>query len=557
MAQLDLFPAQRPPVLRIELDDDEINVDNFAGGGGASTGLELATGKSPTIAINHCAKAIAVHRANHPTTEHYISDVYEVDPVKACRGRKVGLAWFSPDCKHHSKAKGGKPRDQKVRGLAWVAVRWAAKVAPRIIALENVEEFKDWGPLHREHTGECTGHHRLPRPRRTKGAGPRETHGCLTQCRMGKPIESRKGETFAAFVRKLERLGYVVEWRLLRACDYGAPTSRRRLFLQARRDGRPITWPAPTHGPGRARPYRTAAEIIDWTIPCPSIFGRKKPLADATMARIARGVQKFVIDAAQPFIVANNANNVPRSVHDPVPTVTTGNRNYLVTPFLAPVTHQGDLRSHPVTEPVRTITGANRGEIALAVPYLVHRSNGERPGQAPRIYDPQKPLGTIVAQGQKHAICTAFLARHYGDRPTGGWAGGAPLDKPIPTVTTKDHHALVAAMLVRYNGTSDAEPVDRPLGTLTTKDRYGLALVEIDGETYEIVDIGMRMLTPEELFAAQGFPADYQIAPVGPKGKRLTKTDQVKLCGNAVCPPIAAAIARAAMQPPADYQVAA
>jgi DNA (cytosine-5)-methyltransferase 1 len=470
--------TKRPPVLRLHL-GDEIVADNFAGGGGASTGIAAAIGRAPDVAINHDPEAIALHRANHPETEHHVTDVWEVDPRVACKGRPVALAWFSPDCKHHSKAKGGKPRNQKIRALAWVAVRWAAAVKPRVIALENVEEFADWGPL-------------LP---------------------DGKPCPRRKGKTFRAFVRRLERLGYVVEWRLLRACDFGAPTSRRRLFLVARCDGRRVVWPAATHGPGRARAYRTAAECIDWSLPCPSVFDRKKPLADATMRRIARGVQKFVLEAAQPFI--------------------------------APVTHQGDARVHAVTDPLRTITGANRGELALVVPYLVHRSNGERPGQAPRIYDAQRPLGTIVAQGQKHALCTAFLARHYGERATGGWAGGAALDRPIPTITTRDHHALVAALLVRYNGTSNAETLDRPLGTLTCRDRYGLVTVRIDGDDWTIVDIGMRMLTPRELYLAQGFPPDYEIAPIGPKGKPLSKTAQVRMVGNSVSPPMAEAVVRA------------
>ncbi len=486
--QYPIAAIARPPVLRVILGDDEVIVDNFAGGGGASCGLEQATGRSPDIAVNHDPEAIAMHTANHPTTRHYCESVWDVDPVAACGGRPVALAWFSPDCKHHSKAKGGKPRDQKIRGLAWDAVSWAAKVRPRVIILENVEEFKDWGPLYRDHSNGCTGE---VRERRIAGRS-RETIGCRKGCHHGKPIPERKGETFNAFQRRLTRLGYQVEWRLLRASDYGAPTSRRRLFLMARCDGKPNTWPAATHGPGRAKPHRTAAEIIDWSIPCPSIFDRKKPLADATMARIARGVRKFVVDAGAPFIVPSNTNH-------------------------------------------------------LAIPYLVHRSNGERPGQLPRIYDILKPIGTQVAQGQKQALCVAFLARHYGDRPTGGWAGAADLRVPIPTITTRDHHALVAALLVRYNGTGQAEPVDRPIGTLTCKDRYGLVTVTIAGEHYEIVDIGMRMLSADELFAAQGFPPDYKIHIAGPTGKRLSKTAQVRMGGNSVCPPMSKALASHAL----------
>lgn len=502
-AQLVLFPAAapkskrvRPPVLRVHLGDDELVVDNFAGGGGASTGIAAAIGRAPDLAINHDAEAIAMHAANHPETEHRITSVWEVDPIEACKGKPVAIAWFSPDCKHHSKAKGGKPREQKIRGLAWVAVRWARKVKPRVIALENVEEFQDWGPLHKDHSNGCQG-----------------KVTCRKGCHFQRPIKERKGETFRAFCGKLRRLGYVVEHRLLRARDYGDPTSRRRLFLVARSDNRAIVWPEPTHGPARANPYRTMAQCVDWSIPCPSIFDRSKPLAEPTMRRIARGVQKFVLDCAQPFIV--------------------------------PLTHQGERNCDPIHAPLRTITCASRGELALAIPYLVHRSNGERPGQAPRIYDINQPIGTLVAQGQKHALCTAFLARHYGDRPTGGWAGGAPLDQPIPTITTRDHHSLVTAFMVRYNGTGDAESVDQPLGTLTTKDRYGLVTVTIGGEEWVIVDIGMRMLTPRELFLAQGFPATYDITPIGPKGKPLTKTAQVRMVGNSVPPGLAAAITRA------------
>lgn len=529
----------RAPAIRAYL-GDEIVADNFAGGGGASLGIELALGRSPDLAVNHDAEAIAMHAANHPTTRHYRESVWEVDPIEACQGKSCALAWFSPDCKHHSKAKGGKPRDQKIRGLAWVAITWAHRVRPRVIALENVEEFRDWGPLHRAGT------------------------------RAGKPIAARKGETFRAFVRKLERLGYTVEHRLLRACDYGAPTTRRRLFLIARCDGRPIVWPAPTHGKGGEllglKPYRTAAECIDWSIPCPSIFDRDRPLADKTLARIARGIRKFVIEAGRPFVIPVNHGGQGRRdhrVHDvdaPLPTVTGGQRGghaVVVPTIIKTKTHGGGGNdAMGADEPLRTVTASKRGEFAVVAPYLVHRSNGERPGQEPRIYDAQRPLGTIVAQGQKHALCTAFLAKHYG----GGYTGaGVSLDEPTATITTQDHHGLVAAhlvryntklaqvaaFLVRYNGTGDAESVDRPVGVLTTKPRFGLVTVTIDGEEYVIADIGMRMLEPRELFRAQGFHDEYQIAPVGPNGKRLTKTAQIRMCGNSVSPPVAAAIVRA------------
>lgn len=503
----------RPPIIRTW--SDAIIADNFAGGGGASSGIAAALGRDPDIAVNHDPEAIAMHRANHPETRHLIENVWQVDPVKACQGKPVALAWFSPDCKHHSKAKGGKPREQKIRGLAWVAVRWAAAVKPRVIALENVEEFKDWGPLDKD----------------------------------GHPIAARKGQTFRAFVRKLERLGYVVEWRLLRACDYGAPTTRRRLFLVARCDGRRIVWPAPTHGPGRAKPYRTAAECIDWSLPCPSIFDRERPLADKTMARIARGVRKFVLESARPFILPVNHGGEGRN----------------------------DNRVHSIDEPLRTITSHGRGSHAIAVPYLVHRSNGERVGQAPRIYDIQQPLGTIVAQGQKHALVAAFLAKHYGG------VTGQQMELPVGTVTTVDHHSLVAAHLVRYNGDragaervatlaeplrtldtsnrfglvaaflakyygqSDAQDLQLPLGTATTHDRFALVTVRIDGEEYAIVDIGMRMLAPRELARAQGFPDHYVLDPVW-NGKPLTRTAQVRMIGNSVSPYPAAALVRAQLE---------
>jgi DNA (cytosine-5)-methyltransferase 1 len=676
----------RAPVIRTWLGDDEMIADNFAGGGGASTGILAALGRSPDVAINHDPEALAMHAANHPTCDHRVESVWKVDPIAAAAGRPVGLAWFSPDCKHFSKAKGGKPREQRIRGLAWVAVRWAHRVQPRVIVLENVEEFLTWGPLHRQHTHGCTGE---TRERHIAGRS-RETTGCRVTCRLGMPIEGRKGETFRRFASTLEAHGYEVEWRMLRACDFGAPTTRKRLFLIARCDGQPIRWPAVTHAKGGARglvPFRTAAECIDWSIPCPSIFDRARPLADKTNARIARGIRKFVLEAARPFVIPVNHGGVGRRdhrVHDidaPMPTVTGGSRggHAIVTPIMVPATHGDrtdgpDTRSNradeplrtivtrgapfhvvtphlvpvgqlelelqapfvtrtgqtggagayvnavsdPVTtivtkaehllvspilvkakthggggndamspdDPLRTVTASKRGEFAIAVPYLVHRSNGERVGQAPRIYDPAAPLGTVVAQGGKHALCAAFLAKHYG----GGYTGpGVPMDEPAATVTTVDHHALVAAhitkfygtstgadmddplptvtadgwklaqvaaFLVRYNGNGDAEPVGAPIGTLTTKPRFGLVTVMIDGEEYVIVDIGMRMLTPRELFRAQGFADDYQIDPRGPNGKPLTKTAQIRMCGNSVSPPAAEAIIRANFQAIAEERAA-
>ena len=522
--------------------ENEIDVDNFAGGGGASTALELATGRAPAIAINHDPEALAMHAANHPQTEHFCESVWQVDPVAACRGRAVGHAWFSPDCKHFSKSKGGKPRNQKIRGLAWVAVRWAHAVQPRVIFLENVEEFQDWGPLHKEHHAKCCP--------TIKG----EDVICSRKgCQWGKPIKARKGQTFRAFVRKLESYGYTVDWRLVRACDFGAPTTRRRLFLVARCDGQAIRWPEPTHGglPGQA-PVRTAAECIDWTLPCPSIFEPGRDLVAATMRRIARGAHTFVLKSPRPYIVTMRGTE---SSHI-------------------------DSSARGLDEPIRTISAAGTHH-ALVVPYLVHRSNGERPGQAPRIYDPQKPLGCIVAGGLKHAVCAAFLVKHYGGHES--TTGGTSLDKAIDTITAQDHHSLTAAFLVRYNRTGIPQAMDVPAPTLTTRDRLALveselapqpltpaqvagarrvaaflrehgykvdgefATVTVEGAEYVVVDIGMRMLSPPELFKAQGFPDDYVIAPVF-KGKPLTKTAQIRMCGNSVSPPPAIAIVRAQIQ---------
>jgi DNA (cytosine-5)-methyltransferase 1 len=641
--------------VRAFFNNDHIVADNFCGGGGASLGIEMALGRSPDVAVNHDAEAIAMHAVNHPFTKHYTESVWKIDPRKVCGKRRVALCWLSPDCSSHSNAKGGEPRDQKKRCLAWIAVTWAHRVKPDVFALENIVEWLKWGPLHREHTDatclgrECRTHKGkkidVADCNRCKGEGC-----CKRICRRNKPILAREGETFRAWKQKLESLGYVVEWRVLRACDYGAPTKRRRLFLVARRDGQPIVWPEPTHGPRQLadqppsaaaplKPYRTTAECVDWSRHCPSIFDRDNPLADKTLARIARGIHKFVLTAKRPFVVpVNHAGGHGRvhsidepmptitaqcrgshalvvptivrtahgdvtqegkkrgqsshSIEEPLPTITAGGRDFaLVSPVIIKAkTHGGggnDAKS--ADEPLGTITTSKRGEFAVAVPYLIHKSNGERVGQAPRIYDPQEPLGTIVAQGNKHAAVLAFLAKHFG----GGYTGaGSSCDEPLGAITTIDHHALVAAhvvkfqgtsdthltscsssmdepapsitaqgmklaqvaaFLVRYNGTGDAEPVNEPVGALTAKPRFGLVTVTIDGEEYVIVDIGMRMLEPDELYKAQGFPPEYNIAPVverrmaNGKMKRapLTKTAQIRMCGNSVSPPVAAAVIRA------------
>jgi len=508
----------------------ELIVDNFAGGGGASTGIELALGRRVDIAINHDPEAVAMHSANHPETRHYCESVWDVNPREIMQGRPVGLVWLSPDCKHFSKAKGGKPVEKKIRGLAWVALRWAATVQPRVIMLENVEEFTTWGPLIETADGQM------------------------------RPCPKRKGREFNAFRNALRRQGYQVEHRELRACDYGTPTIRKRLFLIARRDGMPIVWPAPTHGDPksdavkhkRLKPWRTAAECIDWSIPCPSIFERTRPLADATLRRIAKGIMRYVVNAAEPFIV--------------------------------PLTHHGADRRNGLEQPMPTVTAAHRGELALVAPVLTEHANAS----SPRSWSPAEPLRTICAQtkGGHHALVTAFLSKFYN---TSNPAAGA--DCPVPTVTAWDHNALVTSNIVKLRGDNVGHPTDEPLHTVsaggthfaearaflikyygadqdprleeplhtvTTKDRFGL--VTVAGEQYEISDIGLRMLAPKELYRAQGFPAGYIIEwGIDATGARfpLTKTAQTRMCGNSVCPPLAAALVRANVPELAARRIAA
>lgn len=521
----------------------EIIVDNFAGGGGASTGIELAIGRNVDIAINHDPAAIAMHKTNHPETEHYCESVWDVDPVKACGGRQVALAWFSPDCKHFSKAKGGKPVEKSIRGLAWVAVRWAKLVRPRVIMLENVEEFKTWGPL------------------------------------LGdKPDPKRKGQTFQRFVHALKRYGYQVEWKELRACDYGAPTIRKRFFLIARCDGQPITWPKPTHGnpallevqTGRLKPWKTAAEIIDWSIECKSIFERKKPLAENTMKRIARGLKKFVIENPEPFIVSIGQTGFTkdrsRSIHKPLNTVVTKQEACLVVPTL--MANQFNNSGGSIKEPVKTILTGNHHY--LIAPTII-QYHGEQSLKDVRGQSLEKPL-MVVDASPRYALVASFLAKHYGGNYTGA---GTDLKDPLHTVTAVDHNALVTshliamyststgseitqpvptvtaygqhigevrAFLVKYYGQGEGQPLTEPLHTITSKDRFGLIMIK--GHPYQIVDIGMRMLSPRELFNAQGFPVDY-IINHDHTGRIYPKTAQVARCGNAVPPPFAEALVKA------------
>lgn len=595
----------------------ELIVDLFAGGGGASLGIRRAVGREPDVAINHDPPAIIMHARNHRGTKHFCKNVWDVPPREATGGRPVGLLWASPDCTHHSRARGGKPRRKEKRDLAWVVLRWAREVHPRFIFLENVTEFETWGPLGED----------------------------------DKPIKAQAGETFLSFVGQLRLLGYRVEWRSLVAADYGDPTTRQRLFLIAHRDNGEIFWPAPTHGPGRGLPWRTAAECIDWDIPCPSIFlspdearaaGVKRPLAEATQRRIAAGFKKFVIENPDPFLLTLTHGGRLEPLRRPLSTVTCAHRGEkaLVTPYLLQTGHQssdaGKVRS--VESGVSTIV--TKAEHCLAAPVLVQTGYGERPGQDPRCLNLEAPIGTLV-NGQKHALASAFLVRYHGERREGEEARVESVEGPLPTQTTEnrfavatafiaknytgvtghgverpigsitsvDHHSLVTAFLSKFYGTSIGADVVNPAPTVTSgggkggghlglvsahvihhrsrsigadvqlpaptvtagwggrlglvaafllkyygegsqwqslkdpmhtvvsKARFGLVTVMIEGEEYAVVDIGMRMLQPEELKLAQGFDADYILTG--------NKSQQVERIGNSVCPGVAEAVVRA------------
>lgn len=675
----------------------EIIVDNFAGGGGASTGIEMATGRSVDIAINHDQNAVAMHTTNHPDTLHYCESVFDIEPRTATAGRPVGLAWFSPDCRHFSKAKGAKPVEKAIRGLAWIVVRWALSVKPRVMMLENVEEFKTWGPL--------LAAELRPDPERAGetfeafcailSGGIAMDHPALAECCEFLDISPDSADA----ARLVNGLGYNVDYRELRACDYGAPTIRKRFFMVMRCDGQPIVWPEKTHADpktpevisGALAPWRTAAECIDWSLECPSIFDRKKPLAENTLKRIARGIQRFVIDSATPFIVKCNhtttkgnydcfrgqaltdplqtitkthgyAVAVPhltkfrtgatgQELNEPVPTITAGtsvrpggNGHALgmvetaLVPFhagnggseyqakprsltqpahtilkesracvVAPVIARqfGASIGHRADEPSATVTAGGGGKSQLVAPTLIQVGYGERPGQSPRVPGLDKPLGTVVAGGGKHAVVAANLVKHFGGNYTGA---GVALDEPTHTVTTTDHHALVTANLmvnntghpggaadmpahtvttgnhhgvvtshlVKLRGTNTGQPTDTPLQTVTSGGTHfgevstSLAvdgydeeraqhvlsflqqycgpeydgLVTIDGIVYRIVDIGMRMLQPHELYRAQGFP-EWYIIDRDYRGIKYAKDKQVARCGNAVPPPFAEALVRA------------
>lgn len=520
----------------------ELFVDNFAGGGGASTGIEMAIGRSVDIAINHDPDAIAMHKANHPASKHYCEDVWQVDPVEACAGNPVALAWFSPDCKHFSRAKGGKPVDKNIRGLAWVAIKWAYTVRPKVLMLENVPEIQTWGPLGKD----------------------------------GKPIKERAGETFMGFIlaltggiptwhpayqemcdalsieptsemaQKLQKgLGYKVQHRTLKSCDYGAPTTRTRFYLIARCDGRPIVWAEPTHAPkdseavkrGLKLPYHTAAECIDWSIPAQSIFERKKPLAENTMRRIARGIQKFVIDNPEPFIVTVNHSGEGfrgQSTDEPLGTITAKNGYGVVAPMLIQYhseTAKDEVRGQELTEPLMTQDTSNR--YALSVAHIMKNYGGGYNGAGSAA---DAPLDTVTAKDH-NSLVTAHIMTMRNNMD------GQPIDEPLTTISCSGaHHAEVQAFLVKYFSTGAAKSVNEPLDTVTTKDRF--ALVTIHGEEYIITDIKMRMLQPRELFNAQGFPSDY-IIDHDADGHPYVKSKQVARCGNAVTPQVPAALVRA------------
>lgn len=604
---------------------EEIIVDNFAGGGGASTGIELATGRQVAIAINHDQDAILMHRTNHPYTEHLQASVWDVDPKSVCRGRPVGLAWFSPDCKHFSKAKGAALVDRKIRGLAWITLRWAAEVRPRVIILENVEEFQTWGPV-----------------------------------RKGKPVKKLAGTTFRRFISQLEALGYTVEFRELVAADFGAPTSRKRFYMIARCDGKPIVWPKPTNsktGADGLSKWRSAAEVIDWSLPCPSVFASKakimaeyglkavRPLAKNTMRRIIRGVDKFTIRGGKPFIVptgygerkgqtprvhdidapvptvvgtgkenlcrpllapvtvTNTSNSVGGTVGAPVHTVTTAGNQMLVTPLLAECNHSGGWHIAPVTDAHKTITAKHTGGIVapaliqyhteqtehvrasglgapintvdasnrygLTCANLVEYYTGGRP------LDIQDPMHTVTSH-DREAVVAAHIAKYYGG------VVGEKVGAPLPTVTAIDHNAVCAASVVKFKGDNLGHGADEPMQTVTAsagefavckahlaKIRSGddmghwpeirdllnefcgytladneVLLLEIRGALYYIADIGLRMLSPRELYNAMGFPPDY-IIDRDYLGNEYGRSKQVARCGNAVCPPVASALVRA------------
>lgn len=594
--------------------------DLFAGGGGASCAIEQATGLYVDFAVNHDEQAISMHTANHPQTIHYQTDVYDVDPYEACRGRPVGLLHLSPDCTHHSQAAGGQPRDNATRSLSWAGKRWAAQVRPDVITLENVEQITRWGRLVAKRD-KTTG--RVIKLDKTVAA-PGERVPVQQQYLV--PDPKHAGERWRKFVRELEKLGYVVEWRTLVAADYGAPTTRKRLFMVARRDGKPIVWPEPTHykNPKKGqKKWKAAAECIDWSVPGKSIFGREKPLAEATMRRIAKGIKKFVLDNPEPFIVKFRGDSAGCSINQPLSTITRGGNakrqaGSAPEPIFAPIvttrSHGDDSKrwghgSKSVHEPFGTICAQGNGDHSYVSAVLVNAAHGEGSGRTKRrgigSRDINDALGTVTASGcGGHAVAAAYLMQANGGYNTVhgkdaaepmttitnsgsqqqlvsaclirqfGASTGSDIAAPMGTVMTDggggktslavcelgdtEERALrVASFLINYYGNGDARNLSAPMDTLTTKDKLALVTVYVKGEPHYIVDITLRMLLPKELYKAQGFPDNY-IYDRDHTGKPLTKTAQVRMCGNSVSPPPMAALIRANWKPePAEMACAA
>lgn len=588
---------------------DELLVDLFAGGGGASVGIEAALGRPVDVAVNHNADALSMHQANHPQTKHYHSDVFEVDPWQVIRDlcygvwRRVGLLWASPDCTYFSKSRGGKPirhASRRRRGLAWVVTRWAGTVRPRVIMMENVEEFTGWGPLIAKRCPKTGRVIKLVEDGFNKDGDTKYAEVVSDkgeQVPVGDqalvPDPKRQGETFRKFVRSLERLGYAVEHREMRACDFGAPTTRKRWFLIARCDSKPIVWPEPSHGDEKGqKPFRTAAECIDWSIPMLSIFATRKqakiwakqqreagwpihaprrPLADASCRRIARGIMKYVVEAAKPFIVPiqNWSREIVHDADEPLRTITAypkGGGFSIVAPFVR--RDFGQSTGDGADSPLATVT-AGGGHSGIVSTFLAQHNADKKPKAGREMTRPvstittsgshqqlvaasmtkayrtsrpvgiDEPLDTISAQGQHHGLTVANLSHNYSSATCGAQGD---IEKPIKTITTGQHAMVVRSFLSKYYGTATGQSADDPLDTITTNDRFGL--VTVRGVLHYINDIASRMLWPRELYRAQGFADWYQIDR-GHDGRVFTKTQQVFMCGNSVPPQLPEAMVRA------------
>ncbi|ERH60897.1 DNA cytosine methyltransferase [Pseudomonas simiae] len=468
--------------------DDEIVVDFFCGGGGAGTGLEMGLGRTVNVAKNHSPQAISMHTVNHPSARHFTTDVFDGDPDTECGGKACGWFHMSPDCTHHSQAAGGQPRKREIRNLSWIGIKWAGMKRPRVISLENVKQILQWGRLIAKRdkaTGRVVTLDKVPHPTK-KGkttnriASPGEQVPVSNQFLV--PDPKQRGRTWRRFVALLEGMGYVVEWKVIKACDFGAPTSRERLFMIARCDGQPIVWPEPTHAKNPTKgqqKWKTAADCIDFSDLGKSIFGRKKDLAPATLRRVAKGMKKFVIDSAAPFIVpiANWSGETVQSADEPLRTVTSypkGGAFSVVSPIIAPATHQGSDRINDPLDPLPTVTCANRGELTLISPTLIQSGYGERPGQVPRVPGLDQPLGTVVAGGVKHALAAAHLVKfRFND-------AGKALDEPLPTITSGGNYqrpagaahamGISTVFMAQMNGgfnTTDAKSIEDPMTTVT------------------------------------------------------------------------------------------